>query len=111
MIYELYYWPTIQGRGEFIRLALEDAGARYLDVARGTGWRRRMNAVACGRMSCSSPSRTSWSKYTTRKYRRLFALHAAVQARPGIAAYLASARRIPFNNDGIFRHYPELDAG
>jgi glutathione S-transferase len=34
MRYELYYWPTIQGRGEFIRLALEDAGADYVDVAR-----------------------------------------------------------------------------
>jgi glutathione S-transferase len=34
MAYELHYWPTIQGRGEFVRLALEDAGARYVDVAR-----------------------------------------------------------------------------
>ena len=34
MKYELYYWPSIQGRGEFIRLALEDAGAEYVDVAR-----------------------------------------------------------------------------
>ena len=34
MRYELYYWPSIQGRGEFIRLALEDAGAHYVDVAR-----------------------------------------------------------------------------
>jgi glutathione S-transferase len=34
MRYELYYWPSIQGRGEFIRLALEDAGASYVDVAR-----------------------------------------------------------------------------
>ncbi|MGX9774071.1 glutathione S-transferase [Janthinobacterium aestuarii] len=34
MAYELYYWPTIQGRGEFIRLALEEAGAEYHDVAR-----------------------------------------------------------------------------
>ncbi|WP_136068621.1 glutathione S-transferase [Modicisalibacter radicis] len=32
MRYELYYWPTIQGRGEFVRLALEDAGADYEDV-------------------------------------------------------------------------------
>lgn len=32
--YELFYWPVIQGRGEFIRLVLEDAGAPYLDVAR-----------------------------------------------------------------------------
>ncbi len=35
MAYELHYWPTIQGRGEFVRLALEAAGAPYLDVARG----------------------------------------------------------------------------
>ncbi len=34
MRYELYYWPSIQGRGEYVRLALEDAGANYADVAR-----------------------------------------------------------------------------
>jgi glutathione S-transferase len=34
MRYELYYWPTIQGRGEYVRLALEDAGVEYADVAR-----------------------------------------------------------------------------
>jgi glutathione S-transferase len=33
MSYELYYWPGIQGRGEYVRLALEYAGAKYLDVA------------------------------------------------------------------------------
>jgi glutathione S-transferase len=32
-----------------------------------------------------------------------------VEARPNIAAYLASPRRLPFNTQGIFRHYPELD--
>lgn len=37
MAYELYYWPTIQGRGEFVRLALEAAGADYVDVARHPG--------------------------------------------------------------------------
>ena len=37
MRYELYYWPSIQGRGEFVRLALEDAGADYVDVAREKG--------------------------------------------------------------------------
>jgi glutathione S-transferase len=37
MAYELYYWPTIQGRGEFVRLALEQAGAAYVDVARERG--------------------------------------------------------------------------
>jgi glutathione S-transferase len=35
MTYELHYWPTIPGRGEFVRLALEAAGAAYVDVARG----------------------------------------------------------------------------
>ena len=34
MKYELFYWPEIQGRGEFVRLALEDAGSSYVDVAR-----------------------------------------------------------------------------
>jgi glutathione S-transferase len=34
MAYELHYWPGIQGRGEFVRLALEEAGADYVDVAR-----------------------------------------------------------------------------
>src|SRR5215469_13991149 len=34
MPYELYYWPTIQGRGEFVRLALEELGQSYVDVAR-----------------------------------------------------------------------------
>ncbi len=33
-MYELYYWPTIQGRGEFVRLALEQADVPYVDVAR-----------------------------------------------------------------------------
>jgi glutathione S-transferase len=32
--YELYYWPSIPGRGEFVRLVLEDCGAQYIDVAR-----------------------------------------------------------------------------
>ena len=37
MIYELYYWPSVQGRGEFVRLALEEGGAHYRDVARESG--------------------------------------------------------------------------
>ena len=37
MTYELYYWPTIQGRGEFVRLALEEAAQDYVDVAREKG--------------------------------------------------------------------------
>ncbi len=39
MRYELYYWPSIQGRGEFVRLALEEAGADYVDVTRRPGKR------------------------------------------------------------------------
>jgi glutathione S-transferase len=37
MRYQFYYWPSIQGRGEFIRLALEAAGADYVDICRGGG--------------------------------------------------------------------------
>ncbi|MBU9664516.1 glutathione S-transferase [Burkholderia multivorans] len=37
MRYELYYWPEIQGRGEYVRLALEAAEADYVDVARESG--------------------------------------------------------------------------
>jgi glutathione S-transferase len=36
MAYEIYYWPRIQGRGEFVRLALEEAGAEYIDIARNS---------------------------------------------------------------------------
>ena len=45
MRYQLYYWPGIQGRGEFVRLALEDAGAAYDDVARKNGGMERMMAM------------------------------------------------------------------
>jgi glutathione S-transferase len=49
MRYELYYWPEIQGRGEFVRLALEDAGAEYVDVARQPGGQDQMMALIGGR--------------------------------------------------------------
>jgi glutathione S-transferase len=45
MRYQLYYWPEIQGRGEFVRLALEDAGAAYDDVAREAGGTATMMAM------------------------------------------------------------------
>jgi glutathione S-transferase len=45
-----------------------------------------------------------------RRHRGVVALHERVAQRPRIAAYLASPRRIAFNRQGIFRHYPELDA-
>lgn len=45
MAYELYYWPGIQGRGEFVRLALEQAKAAYVDVAREHGPGRGVKAL------------------------------------------------------------------
>jgi glutathione S-transferase len=48
-------------------------------------------------------------KRLARRHPRVLRLHAQVQARPRIARYLASPRRIPFNEEGIFRHYAELD--
>ena len=55
--YGLHYWPTIQGRGEFVRFALEYAGIRYIDVARDPRqrrWRGGTARVTCGRRSTSS---------------------------------------------------------
>jgi glutathione S-transferase len=48
MRYELYYWPTIQGRGEFVRLVLEEAGAEYVDVARGPDGMKALMSVLKG---------------------------------------------------------------
>src|SRR5579864_976980 len=45
MRYQLFYWPEIPGRGEFVRLALEDAGAAYDDVARSKAGTDRMLAM------------------------------------------------------------------
>jgi len=151
MIYKLYYWPEAQGRGEFVRLSLEEAGAPYRDVAREPGRGRGVGALVrfldgrnlerppfappflqAGRLLIGqtanilqylgprhglAPKDEGGRLWThqllpgARRYRRLLALRARVEQRPRIAAYLASARRIPFNEQGIFRHYPELDAG
>src|ERR1700712_2200086 len=45
MRYQLYYWPMIQGRGEYVRLALEDAGAAYDDIAGGAGGMAAMSRM------------------------------------------------------------------
>ena len=55
MRYELYYWPSIQGRGEFIRLALEEAGADYVDVARRRASRRACDDEAHGDRQLARP--------------------------------------------------------
>lgn len=235
MRYELYYWPGIQGRGEFVRLALEDAGADYVEVARqprgmaamsrlmespsvkrppfappflktgkrviaqtanilfclgprlglapkaeaGRLWAHQLqltiadwlaevhdshhpiggslyyedqkreakrraadftaerlpkflgyfdqvlerngsralvgNAVSYADLSLFQMIeglRYAFPRVMTkqeRKHRSVFALHDRVATRPRLAAYLDSERRLPFNQEGIFRHYPELD--
>ena len=241
MRYELYYWPEIQGRGEFVRLALEDSGADYVDIGRlpnraGTGLTAVMRFLEsrsmehppfappflkAGKLVIAQTAnillflgprlglapkieaRRLWGHqlqltiadwlveahdthhpisaslyYEEQKreakrraadfrserlpkfldyfeqvlkrspkgthyfmgkavsyvdlsvfqmitglryafpramarlepgYPRLVALHDRVSARPRIAAYLASPRRLPFNQQGIFRYYPELD--
>ena len=59
MAYELYYWPGIQGRGEFVRLALEEAGAEYDDVARRSGgmaaMQRLMDASGTAQLPFAPP--------------------------------------------------------
>ena len=238
MRYELYYWDGIQGRGEFIRLALEEAGADYVDVARGSGGEGAMLRLLDGQevehppfappflragelliaqtanilfylgphlgltpvdeagrlwahqlqltiadfvdeahdthhpiasslyyadqrpeakrrtgdflktrvpkylgyfekvlarnkagdahlvgAKLSYPDlslfqvvaglRYAFPKAMARlkpNYPRVIALHDRVAARPRIAAYLTSTRRLAFNEHGIFRHYPELDS-
>ena len=231
MRYHLYYWPEIQGRGEFIRLALEDAGAHYLDVWRLSGknsfskyremkqppfappylvagtkvisqtpnilqylgprlrlvptdeagrlWVHQLQLTiadwlvevhdthhpigsglyyedqrreatrrsadflrvrlpkyldyfdgilrrtrggyllgkACSYADLSLFQMVAGLQYAfpvafgplARRHARIVGVHDRVAARPRIAAYLSSRRRIPFNQQGIFRHYPELD--
>jgi len=241
MAYELHYWPGLQGRGEFVRLALEEAGADYVDVARGPErdgqgvaammrlmanksaaqipfappflrdgdlllsqtanilmylgpklglapspeplryvanglqltiadlvaevhdthhpiagslyyedqqdaakaraadfiarrlpkfmdyFERGLNQNPAGDRHCVGDALTyvdlslfqaieglhyafpRATKTFARRYPALAALREAVRARPNIARYLASERRIPFNQTGIFRYYPELD--
>jgi glutathione S-transferase len=231
MSYELFYWPTIQGRGEFVRLALEEAGAAYSDVAREPGGMARMMAelesapdpafappflkaggvtigqtanillylgqqhglappgeagrlwthqlqltiadlvgevhdthhpvaaslyyedqkkeaqrraadftatripkyykyfagilgerefLACGRLTYADLSlfqviegmRYAFPNAAARAesdHPGLTALRDRVAARPNIGQYLSSPRRLPFNDEGIFRRYPELD--
>lgn len=235
-MYELYYWPSIQGRGELVRLALEEAGVPYRDVARSEKGMKAMLRIleksgtalppfappflATGKLVIAqSANILAWlgerhglvgkseaarfaamqlqqtitdfvaevhgthhpvatslyyedqraeakknaavfiaeripkylgyfervlqkssgafilgprvsyvdlslfqliaglryafpraMKRREKKLPGLVALHSRVASRPRIAAYLASPRRIPFNEDGIFRHYPELDS-
>jgi glutathione S-transferase len=87
-------------------LARNARGERYLAGAKLTYADLSMFQIMAG-LSFAFPRAMAKA---ARKYRRLVALHGRVRERPQIAAYLASPRRIAFNDDGIFRHYPELDA-
>ncbi len=95
---------------------------RYLDRAldsnpRGRG--RWLVGAACSYVDLSAFQVMAGLRYAfpkamrrhERRVRRLAALHDAVAARPRLAAYLSSGRRLPFSEHGIFRHYPELDLG
>ena len=55
MAYDLYYWPNIQGRGEFVRLALEATGTPYRDVARHKGVQAMMRRMAEGPTPAFAP--------------------------------------------------------
>lgn len=87
MAYDFWYWPTIAGRGEFVRLTLEACGIDYRDRAREDGVEALVDA-----------------------YPRVARLHDRVAAMPELEDYMASDRRLPFSNKDLFRHYPELDA-
>jgi glutathione S-transferase len=54
-VVDLYYWPEIQGRGEFVRLALEAAGAPYVDVARRPGGQAMMMRILTERTLARPP--------------------------------------------------------
>ena len=96
--------PKFLGYFEHV-LARNARGERYLVGAKLTYADLSMFQIIAG-LRYAFPRTTA---KTARKYRRVFALHANVQERPRIAAYLASPRRIPFNEEGIFRHYAELE--
>ena len=91
--------------GYFERV-LEEAGGRY---ALG----RRISYVDLSLFQLIEGLRYSFPQTMEgfeRRIPRLVALAESVRRRPRIATYLASPRRLPFNTDGVFRHYPELEA-
>ena len=91
--------------GYFERLLARQRGQRYLAGAKLTYVDLSMFQIIAG-LSYAFPNAMA---RVARSYQRLFALHARIQERPQIAAYLASERRVPFNDQGIFRHYAALD--
>src|SRR5437588_12487647 len=96
MKYQLYYWPGIQGRGEYVRLALEDAGADYVDVARserGMAAMMRMMEGDSGRPPFAPPFL---------KARKL-----VIGQTANILLYLRSRHRLgPTGGTGLLRVHP-----
>ena len=91
--------------GYFERLLARQRGQKYLVGAKLTYVDLSMFQMIAG-LSYAFPNAMA---RVARGHKRLFALHARIQERPRISAYLASERRIPFNDQGIFRHYAVLD--
>src|SRR5262249_29719030 len=86
-------------------LALNPRGSRFLVGGKLTYVDLSLFQVLAGLRYAFPPP----TPKAERQHRRVTALHARVAERPRIPAYLASSRRLAFNEDGIFRHYPELD--
>ncbi len=89
----------------YFELLLENNGGSYLTGRRLTYADLSLFQIVQG-LRYAFPKRM---KPFERKIAGLVDLHDRVAARPNIKAYLASDRRIPFNEDGIFRYYKELD--
>ena len=85
MRYELYYWPSIQGRGEFVRLALEEAAAEYVDVARTGGGEKRMLALMEGHANPFPPFAPPFLKYGRRLIGQTANILLFLGARHGLA--------------------------
>lgn len=119
LYYEEQRREAVRAAGAFVRERIPRF-LRYLDRALDSnpaGRGRWLVGGTCSYVDLSTFQVMAGLRYAfpramrriERRFPRLAALHDAVAARPGIAAYLASERRLPFNEYGIFRHYPELD--
>jgi glutathione S-transferase len=117
--YEDQRREAVRNAGHFVRERIP-LFLRYLDRALDSnpaGGGRFLVGDACSYVDLSTFQVMAGLRYAfpramrrhERRFPRLGALHDEVAARPRIAAYLASDRRLPFNEYGIFRRYPELD--
>jgi|GEM_PF-3641083 len=111
-MYELYYWTGIPGRGEFVRLALEAAVLERNPAGHDSLVGRRAGYVdfslfqIVGGLGFAYPK--LWASVEG-DYPLLTAHYDRVANFPALQPYFRSKRRLAFNNDGLFRHYPELD--